>query len=228
MLTNTEKQFSILFCIIVLLELLTGSVESLTNAHYIIKPAIVSSLIFLFLKGANQLETSIKRLTLAALICSVLGDIFLMFVSKSEHFFTIGLIAFLLAHLMYISVFLKHKNKDMSITVFVILLLLYASGLFYVLKDGLGVMLIPVLIYMFVILSMATSAYVRKHKISSISYKLVLIGAILFMISDSILALHKFYKPIPWSNISIMLSYALAQFLIVFGILKINVTNTEV
>lgn len=222
MLTNTEKQFSILFFIIVLIELITGNTSTLDNAHYIAKPAIVISLIFLFIKTFGSISTSIKRITLLALCFSVLGDILLMFVERSPHFFTVGLVAFLLAHIMYIVVFLKHRNKQRSLVAFVILLLVYASGLFYLLKNGLGDMLIPVIVYMIVILSMATSAFMRKGSVSTMSYNLVFIGAIFFMISDSILALNKFYQPIPWSNISIMVTYALAQYLIVLGILKLN------
>lgn len=221
-LTNTEKQFSILFFVIVLFEIITGSTESLQIAHYIAKPAIVISLMFLFIKTSEGISKSIKRITLLALGFSVLGDILLMFVDQSPHFFTVGLVAFLLAHIMYILVFLKHRNKQKSILSFVILLLVYASGLFYLLKDGLGEMFVPVIIYMIVILSMATTVFVRKGIVNSNSYNLVFIGAIFFMISDSILALNKFYQPIPFSNISIMLTYALAQYLIVLGILKLK------
>ena len=221
-LTNTEKQFSILFFVIVLFEIITGSTESLQIAHYIAKPAIVISLMFLFIKTSEGISKSIKRITLLALGFSVLGDILLMFVDQSPHFFTVGLVAFLLAHIMYIVVFLKHRNKQKSILSFVILLLVYASGLFYLLKDGLGEMFVPVIIYMIVILSMATTVFVRKGIVNSNSYNLVFIGAIFFMISDSILALNKFYQPIPFSNISIMLTYALAQYLIVLGILKLK------
>ncbi|MAB50027.1 MAG: lysoplasmalogenase [Flavobacteriaceae bacterium] len=221
-LTNTEKQFSILFFVIVLFEIITGSTENLQIAHYIAKPAIVISLMFLFIKTSEGISKSIKRITLLALGFSVLGDILLMFVDQSPHFFTVGLVAFLLAHIMYIVVFLRHRNKQKSILSFVILLLVYASGLFYLLKDGLGEMLVPVIIYMIVILSMATSAFMRKGIVNSSSYNLVFIGAIFFMISDSILALNKFYQPIPFSNISIMLTYALAQYLIVLGILKLK------
>lgn len=221
-LTNIEKQFSILFFVIVLFEIITGSTETLQIAHYIAKPAIVISLIFLFIKTSDGISKSIKRITLLALVFSLLGDIFLMFVEHSPHFFTVGLVAFLLAHIMYILVFLKHKNKQKSMVIFVVLLLVYASGLFYLLKDGLEAMLVPVIIYMIVILSMATSAFLRKGMVNNLSYNLVFVGAILFMISDSILALNKFYQPLPFSNISIMLTYALAQFLIVLGLLRLK------
>ncbi|WP_111683666.1 lysoplasmalogenase [Winogradskyella tangerina] len=220
MLTNIEKQFTILFFVIVLFELLTGSTETLQYAHYIAKPAIVVSLIFLFLKTSKGLNRAIINLTTMALIFSLLGDTLLMFVDRSPHFFTFGLVAFLLAHLMYILVFLKHKKLSRAIFGFIVVLLVYASGLFYLLKDGLGDMLIPVVIYMVVILSMAATAFLRRQKVNKWSFNLVFLGALCFMISDSILALNKFYQPIPMSHISIMVTYALAQYLIVIGILK--------
>ena len=142
-----------------------------------------------------------------------------MFVSKSANFFLSGLGAFLLAHIMYVLVFLKSRNKAANSLPIVVILLMYASVIFYFLKDGLGDMLIPVLAYLLVILIMAATAFIRKR--SNIdSYKLVFAGAVFFMISDSLLALNKFYEPLPFSNISIMLTYALAQYLIVLGILK--------
>ena len=222
MLSNTEKQFSIIFFIIVLIELLTGSTETLEQVHYIAKPAIVISLIFLFVKTSRSLPKTIRRFTLLALIFSLLGDVLLMFVGISEHFFTMGLVAFLTAHIMYVVLFLKHRNPKRSPVSFMALLLIYAASLFYFLKDGLGVMLVPVILYMLVILSMSTSAYLRKGNVNILSYGLVFLGAIFFMISDSILALNKFHQPVQWSNISIMVTYALAQYLIVIGILKLE------
>ena len=222
MLTKTEKQFSILFFIIVLIELLSASTNTLQYVHFIAKPAIVISLIVVFLKTSQLLSKSIKNLTLLALIFSLLGDVLLMFVDTSAHFFTLGLVAFLIAHIMYVLLFLKHRNKTKSPFGFVALLLIYAASLFNFLKDGLGDMLIPVALYMLVILAMATSAYLRTNKVNILSYGLVFLGALCFMVSDSILAIDKFYEPIPWSNISIMTTYALAQYLIVLGILKIK------
>jgi uncharacterized membrane protein YhhN len=98
--------------------------------------------------------------------------------------------------------------------------------LFYYLHIGLGDMLIPVVIYMLVILTMATTAFLRRDKVNTVSFNLVFIGSIFFMLSDSILALDKFYKPIPFSNISIIITYAIAQYLIVLGIIKSKCNNT--
>lgn len=86
-------------------------------------------------------------------------------------------------------------------------------------------MLIPVGIYMVVILIMAIVAYLRKGVVVNSSYQLVLVGALFFILSDSIIALNKFYQPLTGSNISIILTYALAQYLIVNGILKSSITS---
>ncbi|OZV67663.1 lysoplasmalogenase [Winogradskyella aurantia] len=225
MLTATEKQFTILFLIIVFLELVTSSSLSLTYTHYIAKPAIVASLIFLFVKTFHS-RSYIRFFTITALIFALIGDILLMFVHIWEHYFTLGLVAFLLAHVMYILVFLKQRNSKISPFRCIVILFLYAMVLFYYLHTGLGDMLIPVVIYMLVILTMATTAFLRKEKVNTVSFKLVFTGSIFFMLSDSILALDKFYKPMPFSNISIIITYAIAQYLIVLGIIKSKCNNT--
>lgn len=219
MLTKTEKYFSVLFFIIVIVELVFGSIESLLQLHYFSKPLILIALIVFFYKQSEHLNKSNRVITLLALMFSLIGDVLLMFVNKSANFFMSGLVAFLIAHIMYISVFYKSRNKIANKLPIIVILLIYASGLFYFLIDGLGEMLIPVLLYLLVILTMATTALIRKRS-NRDSYKLVFVGAVFFMISDSLLALNKYYEPLPFSNISIILTYALAQYLIVLGILK--------
>jgi uncharacterized membrane protein YhhN len=214
------KIFTIIFAIIVILELIFGSFESYIYWHYFTKPAIVITLLLFFIFNAAHLSFFIKYVTLMALFFSLLGDVLLMFVSNSEQFFIAGLVSFLLAHIMYILVFLRDRNSKRNSVPFIILLLLYATGLFYLIKDGLGAMLIPVSVYMTVILIMATTAFMRKGFVLNRGYLLVFIGAIFFMISDSLLATNKFYTTLPFSNVSIMTTYAIAQFLIVSGILK--------
>jgi len=73
---------------------------------------------------------------------------------------------------------------------------------------------------MCVILSIISSSFLIRVKGISLLFDLVFLGAVLFMIADSLLSVNKFYKPLPWSNISIMLTYAFAQLSLVFGILK--------
>ncbi len=215
-LTSTSI-FYIIFTIIVFTETVIANLNGLENLHYISKPLVVISLIFFFTKHNNTLSKHTKTFTTLALFFSLLGDVLLLFVYKNPIFFILGLLAFLMAHIMYCLVFFKHQDSNKKPYGFILLLLVYACGLFWLLNPGLDQLLIPVILYMFVILLMSTFAYLRqKDK----SYNLVFIGAICFMVSDSLLALNKFYTPLPFADFSIMFTYALSQFLIVIGLLK--------
>lgn len=202
-----------------LLDLVGGSLAHFSFVHFIAKPLIVISLLVYFAKKSEHLDKSTKQLTLMALTASLLGDILLLFVNESAGFFTFGLVAFLVAHIMYTLLFLKRRNTAIKPIAFVAFLTFYALCLFYYLKDGLNEMLIPVVIYMLVIIAMASAAYLRKEKVSKKSYQWVIIGALFFMLSDSILAMNKFHEPIAYAHVLIMSTYAAAQFCIVHGIL---------
>lgn len=220
MLTKPEKTFSYIFFLVVIAELICGSVERFSLLHYVTKPAIVISLLIFFFKESESLSQSIRNLTMLALGFSLLGDILLLFVHRSPSFFILGLLAFLFAHVMYIWVFLKQRNHNKKPFLFLTALLIYAIGLFTLLKNGLGEMVLPVLIYMLAILGMATTAFLREGKVPKISYKLVLLGAIFFLVSDSLLAINKFYTVFEFAHVLIMSTYALAQYFMVMGIKK--------
>ena len=86
----------------------------------------------------------------------------------------------------------------------------------------LGNLLLPVFVYAMTIsimLLFALKGFMNWHKPAN-SY--ILIGAIIFVASDSILAFDKFYAPIQYSSFFIMITYLTAQYLIVMGILKLN------
>ena len=220
MLTTTEKKFTILFLLLLMAELICGSVESLSRWHYLTKPLLLISLILYFFVQSKMMILKTRILILAALFFSLMGDIFLMFVDQSANYFMLGLISFFLAHVFYCWVFFSDRNPKTNPIGLIIVLIFYAFGLFYLLKNNLGDLLIPVVFYILVILLMVISAFLRQKKVSQKSFIFVFIGAILFVISDSVLALNKFYMPLPFSSISIMLTYGLAQFFIVFGLLK--------
>jgi uncharacterized membrane protein YhhN len=219
-LTTQELQFTVFFAVIVLIELVSGSTNALLTVHFIAKPAIVSSLIIAFYRFSKSIDKTVKKLVLIGLIFSVIGDIILMLVDAWQHAFTMGLVSFLLAHVFYSSAFWKQRSPKKSPWPIIIVLLAYAVFLFSMLKDNLGAMMVPVVLYMLIILTMATLAFLRKKSEHPLGYWLVFAGAILFLISDSLLAINKFLQPLPMAHIGIMATYALAQYGIVFGILK--------
>ena len=222
MLNKTGVKFSIAYALIVVAELTTRLIPSLQEFNYITKPSIVISLLIYFVVQGKLLDTRLRLLAIGALLFSVFGDVALMFESINSSYFTVGLIAFLIAHLLYISVFLKHRNSSKKPFGFIALLLLYALALFLIMRDRLGDMMVPVVVYMLVILTMATTAFLRQKRVNTESFNWVFVGAVFFLISDSILALDKFHEPIMLSSVSIMLTYALAQYCIIIGLLKLK------
>ena len=135
--------------------------------------------------------------------------------------FIVGLLSFLLAHVLYIFVF-NIKRTNRNVVRVILPLVLYALALLFLLIKGLNQLLIPVIVYMIAILAMVVFAFLRKDNVPNQSYAMVMIGAIFFVISDSILAINKFYKPIAYAHLLIMATYALAQYLITLGVLRQN------
>lgn len=223
MLQKVLLNFKYFFWGLVVLDLLVAN-SGLSQYRILTKPFILISLLIYFGYSGKHLAKFAYRLTLVALICSLLGDIFLLFDSNSNMYFVLGLISFLLAHLTYGLVFLKKWNRKPRWTIHVTTLVLVGYGivLFIDLEPNLGNLSYPVMIYIMGILFMAISALRRYHQVNQKSFLFVSIGAVFFMISDSVLAINMFTQQIPWSNFLIMSSYAIAQFMIVKGILSQN------
>ena len=81
-------------------------------------------------------------------------------------------------------------------------------------------MKIPVLVYGIVISIMFLLALHMLFIKNKNAGKMMMFGALLFIVSDSILAINKFYQPFEYAGIAIMLSYGIAQLLITLGAVK--------
>lgn len=178
------------------------------------KPLICLSLL-ISLATSKNLNTNYQKLIAIGLFFGLLGDVFLMF----KDLFILGLIAFLLGHVCYILAFLiqKSKNsilKDIPSIILLVLLLTYSYYFYTVLSPSLGSLKIPVIIYIIGISSMCYFAFQRSVKRSTINFLLGFLGSLLFIISDSVLALNKFVAYIPSSGLVIMSTYMLAQYFI--------------
>lgn len=173
-----------------------------------------------------------QNILLAALTLSWLGDVILLFTDLGEIYFILGLVCFLTAHIIYCILFnkQKRKRKKQNKPLFIfgsILIAFYLIGMISVLMPHLGNLEIPVSIYASVISIMLLFAFNGFLVWEKPGNKLVFFGAVFFVISDSILAVNKFYAPIPKSSFFIMLTYLLAQYLIVVGVLKLNPKKVE-
>tara|TARA_R110002050_G_scaffold297339_2_gene458642 strand:+ start:55679 stop:56377 length:699 start_codon:yes stop_codon:yes gene_type:complete len=185
------------------------------------KPLLMPFLMVYFALFKFKIAKSLNYAIIGALFFSWVGDVALLFEEYNSLLFIIGLGGFLIAHVHYIFVFLKvdvrskvvQKLKWYAIPVFVI----YTVGLVSLVWNYLGDLRIPVLIYALVLMFMAITAVSRKGKRG---YYLILTGAILFVLSDSVLAINKFYTPFEGARILTMLTYTLAQLFIVLGLSK--------
>ncbi|MCP9765855.1 lysoplasmalogenase [Lacihabitans soyangensis] len=195
----------VIFFIVLAVEIYFSTTHQ-NNLVKFTKPLLMPLLIFM----AFQLNIKERNLFIA-LFFSLLGDVFLMF--GSELYFMLGLGSFLVAHVFYILLFKTQFNFSLLKS------LPFAAATFgYILfiKAGIGQnLLIPVSVYCFVITLMGIFAAGRKTNIHS--YNLVLLGSILFIVSDSLIAFNKFYSPLPASSFWVMSTYGIAQFLIVLG-----------
>ena len=89
-----------------------------------------------------------------------------------------------------------------------------AGGYFLYLRPSLeSDMVIPVLAYCLVIASMAYRALARSSP-SGAEHVYGFVGALSFVVSDSMLAYNKFVSPIPYSHLWVMITYYGAQLLI--------------
>ena len=182
---------------------------------------------FLFVAVYLHERFASKKILLTALSFSWIGDIILMFSTKGELYFIGGLIAFLFSHIFYIILFNKQLTVYLRKSKFIYwigitVIIIYLAAIMLLLLPNLGELMLPVFGYALIIsimLLFALKGFLNWQKPAN-SY--ILIGAIIFVASDSILALNKFYATLQYSSFLIMLTYLTAQYLIVIGILKLN------
>lgn len=186
------------------------------------KAALMPILLFscFALKSKNVRAVGIPLII--ALIFSWIGDIVL----TNEEWFLYGLGAFFLAHVAYIISFVKSNfsNHEVAlihkVPIFMFAFVFFGALMFLYLKPNLDDMILPVMAYVAIIIGMNIAALNRYKKVNNKSFWLIMIGAMLFLFSDSLIAINKFDHTIEYARVYIMFTYILAQYLIVQGTLK--------
>jgi sterol desaturase/sphingolipid hydroxylase (fatty acid hydroxylase superfamily)/uncharacterized membrane protein YhhN len=174
------------------------------DLHRLFKPmAMVLAIAFVLQRGQAQ------KLLLAALVFSLVGDVLL------PANFIPGLVSFLIAHLCYIALFRQdapwlpsRKALACTIAAAIVMYAILFPNLPPVLK-------IAVAAYALVIATMAAQAIGRATVLKDANAIGVAIGALVFMLSDSTLAINKFAVPLPMAEFWVLATYYVAQLLIV-------------
>ncbi len=214
--------FLILFVLVSAMELI-GVAMGAELIQFIVKPMIILTLVGHYLAKTPLRDNRFLR----ALFFCWAGDVLLMFQSEGEGFFMAGLVAFLLGHILYIMSYNRFRwdetGQELLITQkirYSLPVVLAGTGLLTILFPALGPLRIPVIVYALVLMLMVMAAIFRYGRTSSSSFWLIFSGACFFMLSDSLLAINKFYAPFPQSGLAVMSTYILAQYLIVEGVLR--------
>ncbi|WJG07615.1 lysoplasmalogenase [Aliiglaciecola sp. LCG003] len=190
-------------------------IATLSFSPYDYQPMVkILPILVLLLTCLTILKGRLRVLMAIAITASGVGDVLLSLSFTNS--FVYGLGAFLSAHLVYTTTFFLYRNKQMKISAWRKLsaVMLISFGLLmgaYILPDA-GDLLVPVSFYLCVIASMAVTALLSQLPIS------VSIGAAVFMLSDTFIAINMFKQPLLASGYIVMITYYLAQYLIVMGI----------
>lgn len=182
---------------------------------YIFKPLATTSI---FLIALLSIRGNFSKYTIAiliGLIFSLGGDVFLMLPSDQ---FIAGLISFLFAHLFYILAFTTGRRIKLSLTG--LPFLLYSVLFYVILYPYLEEMKIPVLVYVAIILIMGWQAFEQWSHSKNTFTLLAFSGAVLFIFSDSVLALHKFREPFELARALNLSTYFIAQWMIALSVLQ--------
>ncbi len=150
-----------------------------------------------------------KSMIIVGLVFSTVGDIIL--VMPSDRFLA-GMGAFLVAHLFYIVAFASEIRTLVGWPL--IPLVVYSFIIYTLLAPSLGELKLPLFIYNMVILIMAWLAWERWIQMGQNGPLLAAIGAVLFIISDTILAINRFRKPFKPACALNLISYFSAQCLL--------------
>lgn len=163
-------------------------------------------LLYAYMGGAERQPTERShRIILCGIFFCMIGD-------GTLRWFVVGLSAFLIGHLFYLSAFFRHRRMTPVRAAALVPIALYAGFFGWKLvealqQDGDTGLIAPVLLYVAVIGTMAWTAMLSGNRFA-------IVGSLLFLASDSVLSWNMFVGDVPHSSIWIMTTYYAAQFLI--------------
>lgn len=176
--------------------------------YFILKPLTTILVILLPLLGKG-VEGKFRHILILALCFCFLGDILLL----KEDYFVFGLGAFLIAHLLLARGFMGLNGFQKNISVALVLLTI-GVGLYVWLYSDLGPLKYPVAAYVLVILFMAWQGIGLYMQDKTKAHGFIALGVLLFMFSDSMIAVNKFKLSFEYAGLVILSTYWLAIALI--------------
>ena len=212
---KNNKRFLVIFILVSFLYVI-GILLDNDFIKFISKPLIMLSLLLYYIKSVQRKS----KLFIGAVLFSFLGDILLLF--DSELFFMLGLVSFLIAHILFISMVVGMLNKSsIQQKIFATMPFMFTYvGLLVLLKESLGEMLIPVVIYGLVISVFGVVSLLNHLILKSKASQYLIFGAAFFVVSDSLLAINRFYEAQEYYPVIVIITYIIAQYLICKSVIE--------
>lgn len=215
-----KKIWITLYSFVLLAHLIGIGLESEVLAR-LTKPHLMIILGFFMWEQTRGIKNRLITVFIAALFFSWCGDLLLMN-TVTPVFFLYGLGAFLIAQLLYSFFFFRVMQKEKIKFSWLLFfpVLIYYSVLISWLAPQLGALKTPVIIYGAIISMMLLLALHMLYMPAVRSGRLFIVGATLFVASDSALAINKFSSPFSSAGLIIMITYGLAQLFLTAGALQ--------
>lgn len=217
-MSRKRLAFTLLYTVIAAIEIFSA-VNEKTGWVYVFKPALLVALLLWSVLSPDLRSIRAKKIFLAGMIFACMGDVFLMLPGD---YFILGLGSFLIMQWLYTYVFVQERDASLRPSFYwgtLVPILVLLAGVNYVVITAISdsTLAFAVILYAVSISTMVLFAFLRTRTGFEISHTKVACGAVLFLISDAVLAIDRFVAPIPQSTIWVMSTYAAAQYLIVVG-----------
>ncbi|HNZ43062.1 MAG TPA: lysoplasmalogenase [Bacteroidales bacterium] len=184
------------------------------------KPLLMPVLAIYYVMNAPQ----IHWILVIALFFAFLGDVFLIWPEK-RWLFTGGLLSFAIMQILYIVFITVYQitivNWSMVVSLAALGFMAIGGMIFFMLYKYLGSMKIPVVVYILLVVSVGFLCFINMTGNFNKYYLFQFIGAMFFMVSDTILAFISFRKPFPYANLLLMAMYINAQLFLFAGFINV-------
>jgi uncharacterized membrane protein YhhN len=195
----------------------SGGADAWHWLHWLCKPLATLLILLSAWRTVRPVSAAYRRYVVLAMAWCLLGDVLLM---VPGDWFVPGLVSFLLAHALFVAAF----SSDVRLLARGwpwLLCLAIGAGMLALLWPGMAPALhVPVVVYVGVLASMAGQALGRalwlreRGDVRAHSARYAALGALLFMLSDSLLAWDRFRAALPWAALYILATYYAALWLI--------------
>jgi uncharacterized membrane protein YhhN len=197
------------FLVVTVTLLVRARIRSDQDQIYVFKPLSTLLVILVALLSFNlpDEQPAFTIWITAGLLLSLGGDVALMF--ESSRAFLSGLVLFLLAHVVYAVAFTVPNGFHPQDLVVGLGLLVVAVAVYLYLRPGLGRLQGPVILYMVIICLMVNRAFSTffGDAFTTTQAWLITLGAVLFWLSDLVLAINRFRRPLKWEALGLYLYY---------------------